>query len=113
MKVVKMYVWEGYFLEKLMANRKAEITYLKTRHHFLGLFQTISRSSSQILLIITLAIYFSKFELQNFKISDLFAVSMYLKQEKIHIKFTKFKKNIFKQLTNYSSTTEEGILFIL
>ena len=93
MKVVKMYVWEGYFLEKLMANRKAEITYLKTRHHFLGLFQTISRSSSKILLIITLAIYFSKFELQNFKISDLFAVSMYLKQEKIFIEFKNLQKN--------------------
>ena len=99
MKVVKMYVWEGYFLEKLMANRKAEITYLKTRHHFLGLFQTISRSSSKILLIITLAIYFSKFELQNFKISDLFAVSMYLKQEKIFIEFKNFRKNMVHKIS--------------
>jgi len=79
MRVVKMYVWEGHFLQKLIASRKKEMKKHRVRLGLYGIMDSISRTTSKYLITIAVAIYFSISNIENFRTSDLFAVSMFLK----------------------------------
>ena len=45
MRVVKMYVWEGHFLQKLIQSRKNELVSHRTRLASYGAFDSLSRTS--------------------------------------------------------------------
>ena len=60
MRIIKMYVWEGFFLQKLMRYRKEEMKKHRQKLYFYGFFDSILKSSSKYLIAITISIYFSR-----------------------------------------------------
>ena len=66
MRIIKMYVWEGFFLQKLMRYRKEEMKKHRQKLYFYGFFDSILKSSSKYLIAITISIYFSR------KLSQIF-----------------------------------------
>ena len=65
MRIIKMYVWEGFFLQKLMRYRKEEMKKHRQKLYFYGFFDSILKSSSKYLIAITISIYFSRSKSPN------------------------------------------------
>ena len=78
MNIVKMYCWESSFLEKIIKNRKREISFIKKRNYLAHIFHRIVGSSGKILAAVTFAAYFSQTTVEHFKSSNLFVVQTFI-----------------------------------
>lgn len=131
MRLVKMYVWEGFFLSKLIDYRKAEMWKQRVKLSVFALCDSILRSSrsgsssfgkrflclsdfkyninpnSKYLLAVILSIYFSGSSLSDFKTSDLFAVSMFIKIIEENLRFMSMTATLFNELINACKRIQE------
>ena len=114
MRIVKMYVWEGFFLSRLISHRKAEMWKQRMKLTFYGFCDSVMRSTrfviffglsrksifSKYLLAVVLSIYFSNANLSEFKVSDLFAVSMFLRIIEENLRFMFSTAMLWSELIN-------------
>lgn len=75
-----------------------------------GLSDSIQRSSSKYLVILSLAVYFAVFEVKDFKTSDLFAVSMFLKQIEDNLRSLLNTATFYSELNNCTRRIQKILL---
>ena len=84
--------------------------WLRRRLNLYGLSDSIQRSSSKYLVILSLTVYFAVSDVKDFKTSDLFAVSMFLKQIEDNLRSLLNTATFYSELNNCTNRIQKILL---